>query len=247
MAEANQNEYLTSSIIESQNLHANNTQSTQSINLPSNNFEAFNFGKNAPPGYVKKKTLTNGTASNSMYKTIEYAKDASLGSYAFLKKITAVFFCSLTITTILLILMAIPAIMIIIGSLYLKECTFQIMIPIWLIVFGALSIIKNLSTLIQRIKALKSVDSNYSSTVLNVFDSFMALFLIVWFLCGNYWIYHDNELVQYTDKLAEATYCNKTTYLVAFWVITSIYILVGAAILLFCFTICCTIFIPTKK
>lgn len=218
----------------------------QSINLPSNNFGAFNFGKNAPPDYIKKNTKTT-TTSNSIFKSIEYAKDTSIGTYRIFKKITAIFFCSLTITTILIVLLAIPAIMILIGSLYLKACSFQIMIPIWLIVFGALSIIKNLSTLIQRIKALNSPDSNYSSTVLNIFDSFMALFLIVWFLCGNYWIYHDSSLVQYTEPLIEATYCHKTTYLFAFWVITSIYILIGAGILLFCFSVCCTIFIPTKK
>merc|ERR1712127_216720 len=111
------------------------------------------------------------------------------------------------------------------------------MIPIWLIVFGALSIIKNLSTLIQRIKALNNGESN-SSTVLNVFDSFMALFLIVWFLCGNYWVYHDRNLVQYSDPSNEETFCNSTTYLTAFWVITSIYIVIGAGILLFCCTVC---------
>ncbi len=147
----------------------------QSIILPSNNFKTFNFGKNAPPGYVMNRTssnfinftefdkyvfkifsvkkIGNGPTSSSIFRSIEYAKDASIGSYALLKKMTALFFCSLTITIILLVLMAIPVTMIIIGSLYLKQCTFQIMIPIWLIVFGALSIVKNLSTLIQRIKA----------------------------------------------------------------------------------------------
>jgi len=221
--------------------------SMMSINLPANNFETFNFGKNAPPGYDKiGKSQKNATASNSIFKSIEYAKDTSKGSYRLFKRITALFFCSLTITVILLILMAIPVTMIAVGSIYVKNCSFQIMIPIWLIVFGALSIIKNLSTLIQRIKALNNGESN-SSTVLNVFDSFMALFLIVWFLCGNYWVYHDRNLVQYSDPSNEETFCNSTTYLTAFWVITSIYIVIGAGILLFCCTVCFTIFIPTKK
>lgn len=242
--EDNKQVYLDISDIQNPNI---NHTSMQSINLPTNNMEAFNFGKNAPPDYEDSTRSKFITATNSLFKSIEYAKDTTKGNYRLLKKITAIFFCSLTITVILLFLMAIPIAMIVVGSMYIKNCTFQIMIPIWLIVFGSLSIIKNLSTLIQRIKSLKSSESNYSSTVLNVFDSFMALFLIVWFLCGNYWVYHDKNLVQYTDKMSEATYCNKTTYLLAFWIITSIYILIGAGILLFCFTICCTIFIPTKK
>lgn len=221
--------------------------SMMSINLPANNFEAFNFGNNAPPGYNKiNKSQKSATASNSIFRSIEYAKDTSKGSYKVFKRITALFFCSLTITVILLILMAIPVTMIVVGSLYVKNCSFQIMIPIWLIVFGALSIIKNLSTLIQRIKALNNGESS-SSTVLNVFDSFMALFLIVWFLCGNYWVYHNKSLVQYDHPSIEATFCNSTTYLTAFWVITSIYIVIGAGLLLFCCTVCFTIFIPTKK
>jgi len=88
-----------------------------------------------------------------MYRSIEYTKDASIGSYAFLKRLTEAFLCSLTISIISLVLMAVPFTMIFIGSFYIEECSFQKMIPIWLIVFGALSIIKNLSTLIQRIKA----------------------------------------------------------------------------------------------
>lgn len=227
--------------------HQLQTTSMQSIILPTTNFEAYNFGKNAPPDYEKYKTPKNNSASNQIFKSVEYAKNTSTDSYRILKKITALFFCSITITVILLVLMAIPVSMIVVGSLYIKKCSFQIMIPIWLIVFGALSIIKNLSTLIQRIKALNNGDSNYSSTVVNVFDSFMALFLFIWFLCGNYWVYHEREKVQYLDPTQIGTFCNKTTYLLAFWIITSIYILIGAAILLFCCTICLTIFIPTKK
>lgn len=226
--------------------HIVKTTSMQSINLPlTNNLEAFNFGKNAPPDYEKTRTLKNASTSHSLFKSIEYAKDQSKGGYRLIKKLTTLFCCSFTITVILLILMAVPITMIVIGSLYVKDCSFQIMIPIWLIVSGALSIIKNLSTLIQRIKALNNVES--TSTFINVFDSFMTLFLIVWFLCGNYWVYHDNSLIQYTNRELETTYCDKTTYLFSFWLITSIYMLIGAGILVFCFTVCCTIFIPTRN
>jgi hypothetical protein len=53
---------------------------------------------------------------------------------------------------ILSILMAIPVAMIVVGALNVKNCNIQTLIPIWLIVAGGLSIVKNLSTLIQRVK-----------------------------------------------------------------------------------------------
>jgi hypothetical protein len=49
--------------------------------------------------------------------------------------------------------MALPVIMVTIGAYFLKECPIQRMIPIWLIVFGSLMIVKNISTLVQRINA----------------------------------------------------------------------------------------------
>jgi len=229
------------------NIEEEREDSGQSISMPTH-VEVFSFGKNAPPFYQKSKKSNKDTPpTNSFFRTIEYTRDTTQESYRILKKLAAIFFCSITITVILLFLMAVPIVMIVVGALFLKMCTFQKMIPIWLIVFGSLSVIKNLSTLFQRIKALKRNENNSSSTVLNVFDSFMALFLIIWFLCGNYWVYTNTNNVQFVDPLVEATYCDKTTYLLAFWVITSIYILLGAGCMLFCFTVCCTIFIPTKE
>lgn len=95
--------------------------------------------------------------------------------------------------------------------------------------------------------SLNQPDNKPSSTMLSVFDSLMTLIIIVWFLCGNYWVYHDRHLVQYTDPAMEATYCNKTTYLFTFWFLNSVYILLGASVILFCCTIFFTIFIPSKK
>ena len=145
--------------------------------------------------------------------------------------------------------------MVIIGALNISHCSIQKMIPLWLILFGALLIIKNLSTLIQRIKSIKtrsrtSVNAGQnqsSNTILNVFDSFMALFLIIWFICGNIWIYSNFGHVQYNDSSLETTYCDRLTFLFSFWIITSIYLLLASGCIFFCCTICFTIFLPTDK
>jgi hypothetical protein len=120
--------------------------------------------------------------------------------------------------------------------------------------FGALSVIKNLSTLIQRIKSFRAkssvnTDQNQSSsnTILNVFDSFMALFLIIWFVCGNIWVYANFSKVQYIDNSLEQTYCDRLTYLFAFWIITSMYLLITLGCIFFCCTICFTIFVSTSE
>ena len=87
-----------------------------------------------------------------MFKSVAYARETTRGTVMLLKRLGAFFFCSITITVILLILMAIPVTMIVVGVINFKKCSMQKMIPIWLIVFGALSIIKNISTLFQRLK-----------------------------------------------------------------------------------------------
>lgn len=87
-----------------------------------------------------------------MFKSVSSARERATGSYLLLKKISEYFLCSITITVILLILMAIPVTMIVVGTINFKKCTMQKMIPIWLVVFGALSIIKNVSTLFQRLR-----------------------------------------------------------------------------------------------
>ncbi len=144
--------------------------------------------------------------------------------------------------------------MIAIGVLNINNCSMQKMIPFWLIMFGALSVIKNLSTLIQRIKSFRTKssvnsDQNQSSsnTILNVFDSFMALFLIIWFICGNIWVYANYNQVQYVDNSLEPTYCDRLTYLFSFWIITSIYLLITLGCIFFCGTICFTIFVSTSE
>jgi hypothetical protein len=134
----------------------------------------------------------------------------------------------------------------------------QKMIPFWLIMFGALLITKNISTLIQRLMSFKTksvvntsvvVENHQSSmsTILNVFDSFMTLFLIIWFICGNIWVYSNLSRVQFSDHLLETTFCSKLTFMFSFWMITSIYLLVALGCVFFCCTICFTIFLPTNE
>jgi hypothetical protein len=258
-----------------QNLH----EAVEKNKDPNKEPVSFNYGRNAPPGYKEKAAELNGSepgtissdkqvpTSEKLYKSVVYIKETTSGSYRMLKRVATLFFCSLTITVILIILMAIPVTMIVTGGYFIDECPVEKMIPIWLIVFGGLAIVKNLSTLFQRIKSIKqssdkvvtngghsssgssssSPSSNITSTLLSVFDSFLTLFLFIWFICGNIWVYSNYKVQQWQDRENQETYCNGLCYLYAFVSITSIYALIWLACFIFCCTVCCTIFVPTKQ
>lgn len=152
-------------------------------------------------------------------------------------------FC-ISLIVILVLLFAIPVTMIIIGSIHFNDCKLQRLIPIWLIVSGFLTIIKNISTLIERIKSQD--DGRTGNKILNIFDSLLTILIVVWFICGNIWTYSNYRKVQTVDTSRD-DYCHSIVYYFTFWIITSIYILIVLACLIFCCTICITLFLPTKK
>ncbi len=57
-------------------------------------------------------------------------------------------------------------------------------------------------------------------------------FIFSWFICGNVWVYK-NYMPSFQPGSAD--YCDRTLYLFSFWLITSLYIALGAC---FC-CLCC--------
>ena len=51
----------------------------------------------------------------------------------------------------------------------------------------------------------------------------------------------------YKNETINEVYCNQITYELSFWVITIIYLIIGLSCLVFCCSVCCTIFITPKK
>lgn len=150
----------------------------------------------------------------------------------------------ISLIVILVILFAIPVTMIVIGSIHFNDCKLQLLIPIWLIVSGFLTIIKNISTLIERIK--NQDDARTGNKILSIFDSLLTILIVVWFICGNIWTYSNYRKVQTVDA-SKDNYCHSIVYYFTFWIITSIYILIVLACFIFCCTIFITLFLPTKK
>lgn len=118
------------------------------------------------------------------------------------------------------------------GAKYKNQCPVEDKIPIYLIVAGVVGVFRNLISLGQRVKQRDNEDEEGQSRK-RPLESFLDCFLFVWFICGNVWIYQ-NYHPNYTDT-DNPNYCHKTLYLFAFWVTTSMYIVVGVL----CCCVCC--------
>ena len=71
-----------------------------------------------------------------------------------------------------------------------------------------------------------------TSCFVSFLTSIIGLFQFAWFIAGNVWVYSIYGQVQFTDLTAQSTYCDRTTYLFSFWVITAGYIVMGLSIVL---------------
>ena len=81
----------------------------------------------------------------------------------------------------------------VIGSYHLHDCKAEKMIPIYLIVLGVVGLLKNLINLAKKLKAHLANDDDgsaiQSSTRESFLDNLITLFIVVWFIVGNVWIY----------------------------------------------------------
>lgn len=122
------------------------------------------------------------------------------------------------------------------GAKYKDDCPKEDKIPIYLIVAGAVLIVRNLSSMCSRASERNDDDEteeDEKNPVHKCCDSILDLFIFCWFITGNYWIYHIYE-PSYSSKDVNG-YCNETLYLFAFWITTSTYILAG----FLCCCLCC--------
>ena len=124
------------------------------------------------------------------------------------------------------------------GAKYRQDCPVEPFIPIYLIVGGSFSMLKTVAVLCQRAAREESIDGeteDEQSMFAKFFDGVLNLFLFIWFIAGNFWVYSKYKPNFVPPKHQPLNYCNPTLYLFTFWIITASYIIMG--IILFC--ICC--------
>ena len=136
------------------------------------------------------------------------------------------------ITTSLIIYSILNVIMLCVGGATVHDCPIKPIIPIYLIVAGVLGVVTKILPLIN----MKLLNSKIIERVL------YALYLIefIWMILGSVWIYSIYE-PPYTP-ITDQPHCNKTAYLLAFWLLTLNYIFLLLVILIPCFAVCCICF-----
>jgi hypothetical protein len=114
----------------------------------------------------------------------------------------------------------IPICMVVIGTIYLKECPICDYIPVYLLIGGTFGILKQLLSLSVRVREreddqeLERLRQTPTQTLLNCF-------MLGWFIIGSYWTY---SISPSFEPSAGKFYCHKTCYLFSFYLITSVYV-----------------------
>ncbi|CAK8683703.1 transmembrane protein 272-like [Clavelina lepadiformis] len=187
------------------------------------------------PTYTETQNEAPPPTYESIYGEIKAAQRNSSNRGHFLKSVCLILFNTIGFTILIAVLLAVPIAMIVVGALNLHRCPIERFIPIWLIVGGSVGAFMQLMSIIKRIKSkCEGTESEEEDgKAYSGCSGLLGCFNIAWFLAGNVWvyrIYHPN-----TNPADDDSWCDATTYYLAFWVITSVYI----AILFMCCCSCC--------
>ncbi|XP_067134424.1 uncharacterized protein [Centruroides vittatus] len=149
-------------------------------------------------------------------------------AHEMIKHINTTFFSCVLCMAVLVYFIIIPILMIIFGTIYLKECPAQKYLPVFLIVGGITIIIKTLLDVSFRFVKNKKKEKKRFTLPLII----LQIFLFSWFVTGCVWVYQMYPPVY--DDNSDSRYCNRNLYLFTFWTISSIFILVALYICFLC-------------
>jgi len=128
--------------------------------------------------------------------------------------------------TIILCAIVIPLLMLIIGARNIDNCPINSLIPVYLIVGGALTLfLVPISAVVGY--CIKSVSHETGAGaclhfLLALFFTLLGVFSFAWFICGNVWVFRAHEPSY--DPKDHSEYCDELTYKFSFWVIILTYI-----------------------
>ena len=192
-----------------------------------------------------KVDLSEESSRELLYQDLKAAKTDRSGFLNFIVKCMVVLLSTVGCTVCIALLLVIPVSMIVISLAYFDQCPLQRFIPIYLLVSGIVSVIKQISSLIQRfINSLRERDQENIRS--NPFDGIVGCFLFMWFIAGNIWIYGSFSAWDRYDP-GSANYCHPTLYLFAFWIVTSTYIILMIMVMCGCCFVCCLLLITVMS
>ena len=135
------------------------------------------------------------------------------------------------------------------GSVYLNDCPGRDKIPIWLIVFGCVSLLQTLINIVKRCFKLLTKDSdddrerserdkNYGGRGGNCLESFLSFFLFIWIIIGSVWVFGYWDMYRLANDSCgiDQNCCHPVPYLFSFITLIVIYV---CSILVCCCCCCC--------
>ncbi|XP_035792506.1 uncharacterized protein LOC118466823 isoform X1 [Anopheles albimanus] len=182
------------------------------------------------PSYEEAVNIEGPPPSyDSLYEVAREVHKTSLGVLDFVKNIVILVLGTLGCTIILGITIVIPVCMLVFGTVYLYDCPQGEYIPVYLLVGGGFGVLKQLLHLSTRVRSreeqeLERLRQTPTQTLINCF-------MLGWFIIGSFWIYRIYE-PNYDPALGK--YCNKSLYLFTFWLITSVYMMLGIVTVVLC-------------
>lgn len=149
--------------------------------------------------------------------------------------LAACFVCSLPVLLAVACALAIlPICMIVIGSVYLKDCPTEPLIPIYLIVAGAVMVLTGCCSTSQ------ADEQNRAKRRVNVAGILFNIFNLAWFIFGSVVVFRAYK--PSFDEKSE-NYCHKTVYLFAFVILVIEYAFVCLSIIYIIMWGCCRSYI----
>jgi len=212
----------------------------------------------------KQEGKVHETKNDSLYGRVKAARRESKGSVDFYKKLGEIVLGVLGRTVIWILLFALivafPIASIVLGFEYIDECRQEPNIPIYLIVFGIGSLFQCLLlTIFQNQDFMKDSCVNmigedrwkqldrwppfvWLRFFMAMYYIFGIIFLIIWFICGNVWVFRNYQ--GYYDYWGNFYYqyvidCDETVYFFTFWLIGLTYLTpLACGCCSFCFFLC---------
>lgn len=189
-----------------------------------------------------KESITGG---KTVFEHMREADETSVSFNDLLTKVLSAIIISWPFLIFHAILLTLPIAMIAIGGSNYNQCTAEDLLPLWLIVFGIVSLfcliiqLRNLSGLRHIQQGDSDTESN-GHTTMNVsgddyatgedsvqgaryFNVFMLLFLLAWFIWGNYLVFHIYPPEYAMPSRAPFKYCNQTIYVFSFGLIIAVH------------------------
>lgn len=180
---------------------------------------------------------------DSLFGRVQEIQKSSSGLFDFVKNLTLILVGTIGCSIVITITIVIPISMIVMGSLYLEACPVAVNIPIYLIVGGVFGLLKQLLYIRTDFRRTSAGGAQaQASDCTKSLQRMISFFLSCWFVAGCFWVYR----VFRPDADEDSPfYCDPTLYSYAFWLLTSLYIFLGAATLCLC-CVSGTAFLITK-